>query len=98
MHVVRRRSCHLRQDVNLPIFGPGPPIGLRKRAKSRVAFLQMVVRRSGHNAFEADGWGGQSISVIPDLDMVVVTKCDAVNPRNKSSHRALELVVGAGSR
>ena len=55
----------------------------------------MVVRRAGHIAFDADGWGGQSISVIPALDMVIVTKCDAVNPQGRSSYRVLEQVLEA---
>ncbi len=53
----------------------------------------MVVKRAGHIAFDADGWGGQSISVIPGLDMVIVTKCDAVDPRGRSSYRVLEMVL-----
>jgi len=53
----------------------------------------MVVKRSGHIAFGADGWGGQSISVIPALDMVIVTKCDAVNPQGRSSYQVLEKVL-----
>ena len=55
----------------------------------------MVVERAGHIAFDADGWGGQSISVIPALDMVIVTKCDAVNPQGTSSYRVLETVLEA---
>jgi CubicO group peptidase (beta-lactamase class C family) len=55
----------------------------------------MVVKRAGHIAFDADGWGGQSISVIPALDMVIVTKCDAVNPQGRSSYRVLEQVLEA---
>jgi len=53
----------------------------------------MVVKRAGHIAFDADGWGGQSISVIPALDMVIVTKCDAVNPQGRSSYQVLEKVL-----
>ena len=55
----------------------------------------MVVKRAGHIAFDADGWGGQSISVIPALDMVIVTKCDAVNPQGRSSYQVLEKVLEA---
>ena len=53
----------------------------------------MVVERAGQIAFDADGWGGQSISVIPALDMVIVTKCDAVNPQGRSSYRVLDAVL-----
>ena len=53
----------------------------------------MVVKRAGQIAFDADGWGGQSISVIPALDMVIVTKCDAVDPRGRSSYQVLEKVL-----
>lgn len=55
----------------------------------------MVVNRAGHIAFDADGWGGQSISVVPVLDMVIVTKCDAVDPQGQSSYRVLEAVLEA---
>jgi len=55
----------------------------------------MVVKRAGQIAFDADGWGGQSISVIPALDMVIVTKCDAVNPQGRSSYQVLEKVLEA---
>ena len=55
----------------------------------------MVVKRSGHIAFDADGWGGQSISVIPALDMVIVTKCDAVDPQGRSSYQVLEKILEA---
>jgi CubicO group peptidase (beta-lactamase class C family) len=55
----------------------------------------MVVERAGQVAFDADGWGGQSISVIPALDMVIVTKCDAVNPQGRSSYQVLEKVLEA---
>ena len=55
----------------------------------------LVVKRAGQVAFDADGWGGQTISVIPALDMVIVTKCDAVNPQGKSSYRVLEKVLEA---
>ena len=55
----------------------------------------MVVNRAGKIAFDADGWGGQSISVIPALDMVIVTKCDAVNPQGLSSYQVLEKVLEA---
>jgi len=67
------------------------------RRSERVGFgyQWMVVRRAGQIAFDADGWGGQSISVIPALDMVIVTKCDAVNPQGRSSYRVLEEVLGA---
>ena len=55
----------------------------------------MVVKRSGHIAFDADGWGGQSISVIPALDMVIVTKCDAVNPQGRNSYQVLGKILEA---
>jgi CubicO group peptidase (beta-lactamase class C family) len=53
----------------------------------------MVVKRAGQIAFDADGWGGQSISVIPALDMVIVTKCDAMHPQGRSSYRVLEKIL-----
>ena len=55
----------------------------------------MIVKRSGHIAFDADGWGGQSISVIPALDMVIVTKGNAVNPQGRSSYQVLEKTLEA---
>lgn len=53
----------------------------------------MIVKREGQIAFDADGWGGQSILVIPALDMVIVTKSDAVNPRGRSSYQVLDKIL-----
>lgn len=55
----------------------------------------VVTKRHNQICFEADGWGGQMISVIPALDMIVVTKCDELNPRNNNSYNVLELVIEA---
>ncbi len=57
----------------------------------------IVSKRAGQLSFDADGWGGQMISVIPSLDMIVVIKCDAVNPRGGNSYKVLELAVEAAS-
>lgn len=58
-------------------------------------FHWVVTKRFGQISFEADGWGGQMISVIPALDMVVVIKCDAVNPRGRNSYSVLEQSIRA---
>jgi len=58
-------------------------------------FHWVVSKRVNKLCFEADGWGGQMISVIPELDMVVVIKCDAINPRGYNSYKVLELAIGA---
>ena len=55
----------------------------------------VVAKRAGHISFDADGWGGQHISVIPALDMIVVIKCDAVNPGGKSSYQVLRRTIEA---
>jgi len=51
--------------------------------------------RNGHHCFEADGWGGQMISVIPALDMIVVIKCDEIRPRDNYSYKVLQLAIEA---
>ena len=57
----------------------------------------IISKRENQMSFEADGWGGQMISIIPDLDMVVVTKCDEINLDNKSSYTVLNLTIQAAS-
>jgi len=57
----------------------------------------------GHPSFLASGWGGQIIGVVPALDLVVVIKYEAENPRDPeagTSHddmHLFELVVRAVS-
>jgi len=57
----------------------------------------VVARRGGHLAFNADGWGGQIICVIPSLDMVVVIKSDAENPGSHAYYDILAQVIEAAS-
>ena len=59
-------------------------------------FHWVITRRYNQPCFEADGWGGQMISVIPSLDMIVVIKCDEINPRNDNeSYNILNTVIKA---
>jgi len=58
-------------------------------------FHWIVSKRHGQLCIEADGWGGQMISIIPALDMIVVIKCDALNPRANNSYKVLELAIEA---
>ena len=55
----------------------------------------VVTKRQNIPCFEADGWGGQMISVIPSLDMVVVIKCDEINPRENNSYLILNSIIEA---
>ena len=61
-------------------------------------FLTVV---GGHPAFLASGFGGQIIGVVPSLDLVVVLKYEAENPRNPDTGTAhddmhlFELVVNS---
>jgi CubicO group peptidase (beta-lactamase class C family) len=55
----------------------------------------VVSRRGGHLAFNADGWGGQIICVIPDLDMVVVIKSESESPASHPYYDLLEDVIEA---
>lgn len=58
----------------------------------------------GEPAFLASGWGGQIIGVVPSLDLVVVLKYEAENPRHPEPGTAhddmhlFELVVKAVNR
>jgi CubicO group peptidase (beta-lactamase class C family) len=58
-------------------------------------FHWIIIKRHNQLCFEADCWGGQMISVIPALDMIVVIKCDEINPRNNESYNILESVIKA---
>jgi len=57
----------------------------------------VVSRRGGHLAFNADGWGGQIICVVPSLDMVIVLKSEAENPGVHSYYDLLSALIEAGS-
>jgi CubicO group peptidase (beta-lactamase class C family) len=57
----------------------------------------VVARRGGHLAFNADGWGGQIICVVPSLDMVVVIKSDAERPGSHAYYDILASVIEAAS-
>ena len=54
-------------------------------------------RRGGQLAFNADGWGGQIICVIPSLDMVIVLKSEAENPGAHGYYELLDTLIEAGS-
>lgn len=59
-------------------------------------FHWIITNRYNQPCFEADGWGGQMISVIPSLDMIVVIKCDAINPNNNNeSYNILNKIIKA---
>jgi len=55
----------------------------------------VVARRGGHLAFNADGWGGQIICVVPSLDMVVVIKSEAESPGSHAYYNVLARVIEA---
>lgn len=57
----------------------------------------VVSRRGGELAFNADGWGGQIICVVPSLDMVVVIKSEAESPGSHDYYDILAKVIEAGS-
>jgi len=56
----------------------------------------VVSRRGGRLAFNADGWGGQIICVVPSLDMVIVLKSEAENPEPHRYYDLLGELIGAG--
>jgi len=58
-------------------------------------FHWVITKRDNQACFEADGWGGQMISIIPALDMIVVIKCDEINPQNNESYNILNSVIKA---
>ncbi len=68
---------------------------ITRSEKKGYGFHWLIAKRKGQLSFEADGWGGQMISVIPALDMIVVIKCDAVVPRGANSYKVLEQAIEA---
>jgi CubicO group peptidase (beta-lactamase class C family) len=60
-------------------------------------FQWVVSERGGQLAFNADGWGGQIICVIPALDMVVVIKSDSENPGVHPYYAILASVIEAAA-
>ena len=56
----------------------------------------IVSRRGGQLAFNADGWGGQIICIVPSLDMVIVLKSEAENPAAHGYYNLLDVLIEAG--
>lgn len=57
----------------------------------------VIARRGGRLAFNADGWGGQIICVIPSLDMVIVLKSESENPGPHGYYDFLSALIDAAS-
>ena len=57
----------------------------------------VVSRRGNQLAFNADGWGGQIICVIPALDMVIVLKSEAESPGAHGYYEVLSALIEAAS-
>ena len=55
----------------------------------------VIARRGGHLAFNADGWGGQIICVVPSLDLVVVIKSEAEEPAAHGYYQVLADLIAA---
>ena len=70
---------------------------VRRRPNFGFGYHWVVARRGGHAAFNADGWGGQIICVVPSLDMVVVIKSDAESPGSHAYYDILARVIEATS-
>jgi CubicO group peptidase (beta-lactamase class C family) len=45
-----------------------------------------VTNETGHDGFRAQGYGGQLIQVIPDLDLVVVITSDYTQERHDAAN------------
>lgn len=57
----------------------------------------VVSWRGSQLAFNADGWGGQIICVIPALDMVIVLKSEAESPGAHGYYEVLSALIEAAS-
>lgn len=68
-----------------------------RRSNFGFGYHWVVARRGGHLAFNADGWGGQIICVVPSLDMVVVIKSDAESPGSHAYYDILAQIIEAAS-
>jgi CubicO group peptidase (beta-lactamase class C family) len=51
-----------------------------------------VTNESGHDGFRAQGYGGQLIQLIPDLDLVVVITSD-VNQESRDPSKLVRAVI-----
>jgi len=68
----------------------------RRRENWGFGYGLVVSKRAGQLTFNADGWGGQIISIIPSLDMIVVIKSDSENPRGHPYYEILTAATEAG--
>jgi len=66
-----------------------------RRSNFGFGYNWIVSRRGGHIAFNADGWGGQIICVVPSLDVVVVIKSDAESPGSHAYYDILARIIEA---
>ena len=57
----------------------------------------VVSRRGGQLAFNADGWGGQIICIVPSLDLVIVLKSEAEDPGPHAYYELLDALIDAVS-
>jgi CubicO group peptidase (beta-lactamase class C family) len=64
------------------------PHGGPSRGPGGYGYQWFVTNETGHDSFRAEGFGGQLIQVIPDLDLVVVVTSDV----NQESHDPSKLV------
>jgi len=68
-----------------------------RRSNFGFGYHWVVSRRGGRLAFNADGWGGQIICVVPSLDMVVVIKSEAESPGSHAYYDILARVIEAAA-
>jgi CubicO group peptidase (beta-lactamase class C family) len=60
-----------------------------------VGIAWWVTSETGHDSFRAEGFGGQLIQVIPDLDLVVVITSDAYQGRQNPADLVGAVIVSA---
>jgi len=70
---------------------------VRRSGNFGFGYHWVVSQRAGHLAFNADGWGGQIICVVPSLDMVIVLKSEAENPGAHAYYELLSELIDAAN-
>jgi hypothetical protein len=69
---------------------PGPGSGLRPL--TGYGYQWWTTSEQGHRAFTAIGLGGQLVEVVPDLDLVVMTRCPGTAEEARAGSESQRLV------
>jgi CubicO group peptidase (beta-lactamase class C family) len=72
---------------------PRPDRRANREGPGDYGYQWWVTNETGHDGFRAQGYGGQLIQVIPDLDLVVVVITSDVNQESRDPSKLVRAVI-----